>query len=146
MRYILFTAIIALGALDFSFGQDSTVKYRMQSMWVKTLADTSSFRPNSQSDWSMFNSYIAIASDSILFEVTISHSRDIDWNEFQRFGKIVERKFLPGLERNVDYYLLDDRYTIKIDEAGSCFVKLSEGQLPPRDPVVLPIKISYKRK
>ncbi|MCC6289881.1 MAG: hypothetical protein IT249_18545 [Chitinophagaceae bacterium] len=146
MRYILFTAIIVLGSLYFSFAQDSTLKYRTQNTWAKALADSSKFRPNIQSDWSMFNSYMATAADSVLFEVTISHSRDIDWNQFQRFGKIVDKRFWPSLEQNIDYYLLDDRYIIKIDETGSCFVKLSGGQLPPRDPVVLPIKISYKRK
>lgn len=148
MRYILLSIIILLlSCAEHLFAQNAAPKMASEIAKAKALADTSSFTPNAATGWSIFSSYVNTASnDSVVLETTIAHDRDINWDEYQHFGTIKSSKLSPRQTQEVAYYLLQDAYSIKVDERGNCFVKLVSGQLPPRDPIILPINITYKRK
>jgi uncharacterized protein YqkB len=81
----------------------------------------------------------------VKLEVIISHEVNLSWKEFQYFGRIIDRNLFPVKSQEIIYYLLADSYIIKIDSNGNCFILLSTGELPPRDPVVIPIRVFYKR-
>ena len=144
MKYYL----VIITALLYSYqclSQDSTLKMRTETVRTKSLADTTRFTPNVKSGWSLFNSYMASAGkDSIVLEAAISHDRDIDWKQYQLFGRIKDKRMTPGEDQEIKYYLLNDGYLIKIDVQGYAYIRLSEGQLPGGDPIVLPIKITFK--
>lgn len=130
-----------------SLSPDSTLAFRMRNVRVQELADTSKFVPNRQGAWALYSSYLAAAGpDSILLEAIVSHSRDADWSQYQRFGRIRDKKLWPLNTVEARSYLLSDAYDIKVEKDGWCFIKLGAGQLPSTDPVVLPIRITFKGK
>jgi hypothetical protein len=126
---------------------DTTLAFRMRNVRAQELADTSRFVPNRQGAWFLYNSYVAAAGrDSIMLEAVVSRSRDADWSQHQRFGRITDKKFWPRNVIEARYYLITDAYDIRIEKDGWCSIKLAEGQLPSTDPVVLPIRITFKGK
>jgi len=119
----------------------------MRNVRAQELADTSKFVPNRPGAWSMYSSYLAAAGpDSVSLEAVVSHNRNADWSQYQRFGRISDKKLWPMNTVEARYYLLTDAYDIKVEKDGQCFIKLSVGQLPSNDPVVLPIRITFKGK
>ncbi len=130
-----------------SLSPDSTLAFRMRDARIRELADTSKFVPNRQGAWSLYSSYLAAAGpDSILLEAAVSHNRDADWSQYQRFGRIRDKQFWPMTTVEARSLLLADVYDIRVEKDGWCFIKLSKGQLPSTDPVVLPIRITFKGK
>jgi hypothetical protein len=130
-----------------SLAPDTALDLRMRKERIKALADTSKFVPNREKQWSLFNSYVAAEGrDSIMLEAVVSRSRDANWDQHQRFGKITDKKFWPRNVIEARYYLLTDAYDIRVEKDGWCSIKLAEGQLPSTDPVVLPIRITFKGK
>lgn len=144
MKYYLVIVIALLHSYQ-CFSQDSTLKMRAEAGRIKELADTSRFTPNVKSGWSLFGSYMAMAGkDSIVLETVISHAWDIDWTQYQLFGRIKDNSMMPGRDQEIKYYLLNDSYLVKVDMQGYAYIRLVDGQLPGRDPVVLPIKVTFK--
>lgn len=127
--------------------QDSLLKNRMMRMQISLNADSAQFAPASAKGWRIYQSYVkAIKRDSVGVQVVISRSRKADWGEFQTFGKIVDKKLWPSTTQEIKYKLLRDNYLVKVDVDGSCSLKLVDGAVPSRDPVVLPIKFTFKSK
>ncbi|MFT3945493.1 MAG: hypothetical protein QM763_00850 [Agriterribacter sp.] len=144
MKYYL-VVIVALLYSYQSFSQDSTLKMRTEIGRIKEKADTSRFTPDIKSGWSLFGSYMAMTGkDSVVLEAAISHARDIDWKNYQLFGRIKDKSMIPGADQEIKYYLLNDGYLIKVDTQGYAYIRLADGQLPGGDPIVLPIKITFK--
>ena len=132
---------------DNSMDPDATLSFRMRNMRVNEMADTSKFVPNRQNAWSLYTSYVSTRGrDSVVLEATVSHSRDADWSQYQLFGAIRDKKLWPPDAVEARSMLLTDVYDIRVDKDGRCFIKLSAGQLPSTDPVVLPIRITFKGK
>jgi hypothetical protein len=130
-----------------SLAPDTALDLRMRKERLKALADTSKFAPNRENHWSLFNSYVAAEGrDKIVLEATIEHDRDGNWGEYLQFGRIIDKKLWPREVQEVQYYLLTDLYGIRIEPDGRCSIKLLEGQLPQTDPVILPIRITFKGK
>lgn len=128
-----------------SLAPDSTLSLRMAHRRASELADTSGFVPNRQGAWSLFASYVSTRGrDSVVLEAAVSHSRDADWSQYRPFGRIRDKKLWPPDAVEARYWLLTDVYDIRVQKDGWCFIKLSEGQLPSTDPVVLPIRITFK--
>ncbi|OQP56312.1 hypothetical protein [Niastella populi] len=135
----------AIGNLPASLAPDSTLSLRMAHRRASELADTSGFVPNRQGAWSLFASYVSTRGrDSVVLEAAVSHSRDADWSQYRPFGRIRDKKLWPPNAVEARYWLLTDVYDIRVQKDGWCFIKLSEGQLPSTDPVVLPIRITFK--
>jgi hypothetical protein len=137
---------IILCIVQHGFGQRGDLKSRTSDVVTRSKADTSRFSADKTTGWSLYNSYVEpIGKDSVLLEVIIRHDRNIKWEQFQYFGRITDRKMLPAQTQEVKYFLITDEYVLKVEANGHCSISLSDGQLPPRDPVILPIRIVYKR-
>lgn len=126
---------------------DSSLRLRLNHVRSQALADTSKFVPNRATDWSLFNAYASTAGqDSVVLETVIEHNRNLDWKVYQVFGRITDKRLWPRQEQEVPFKLLTDAYSIKVETNGLCSIRLMGGQLPPNDPVVLPISITFKVK
>jgi hypothetical protein len=122
-----------------SFAQDMDTKARNQ-------ADTTNFSPNKADGWTIYNSFLKqVSSDSVLIEVIVRHNRNINWMQYQYIGYIKNSAFVPIQQQEIKFYLLNDRYKLKIDYNGRCYICLDSGQLPPRDPVIIPFRALYRR-
>lgn len=108
-------------------------------------ADTTQFSPNRTGEWILFNSYLSTEpTDSVAFEVIVRHDRNsINWREDQYIGHIKTESIFPQQGQSISYFLLQDQYNIRIDIDGKCYLRLVDGNLPPYDPVTIPVQIKY---
>jgi len=132
----LLLIILALGLNSKSEGQD-----RSKAL---AAADSSNFSPDKQEGWQLYNSYISsYTTDSVTLELIIQHANTGYWNAEQFMGRIKAHNYLPLKEQKLIYQLVDNSYLIRITTKGKCYISLANGMVPPKGPVVLPIKIKY---
>lgn len=110
-------------------------------------ADTSRFSINQPGGWVLYNSFAEKAgNDSIRLMVIIRHERgNLDWRQYQLFGKIKTNNLRPAADREVSYRLMKDVYKIKIAKTGDCYLRLENGELPPGNPTILPVDILFPK-
>lgn len=108
-------------------------------------ADSTGFSPNLKDGWGLFNSYVSRNSDgSVSLEFIIQHAKQgIDWSKEQLVGRMKNNALLPSMDRYVNFYLIYDMYMVHITREGKCYLSLAKGNLPPGDPVILPIQVKF---
>ncbi len=128
---------IGLGISDVAFSQNDAA--------ALAAADTSRFSPNGTEGWQLFNSYVAPTShDSATLELIIRHANNIDTAKEQLVGAIKDLSLIPSQEQSISFNLLTDNYILRINTDGRCYLRFVNGDVPPNDPFVIPLKIFYK--
>ena len=110
-----------------------------------TTTDTIPFVPDSTTGWRMYATYMnQDTPDSVRFEVILRHVALGGWKSDHYIGKISQSNFYPKTNQVSTYYLLRDRWKIKVNKNGEVYIKLDSGSAPPGYPVVLPINTKFK--
>jgi hypothetical protein len=137
-RLIFFVAILFICTVTFAQKQDKALALE--------TADTTNFSVNNQAGWQLFNSYVAaVKTDSVTIEIVIQHSRTLDWAQEQLVGHIKPETLFPKANQTVSFNLLFDLYQLRVEPSGKCYLRLTSGSLPDGDPVIIPIRVVYKR-
>jgi hypothetical protein len=110
-------------------------------------ADTTNFTVNRKDGWQLYNSCLTpVSADSVMIELIVQHSRDINWGQEQQVGKIKPESFFPKAGQTLVFKLLDDAWQLRVDKNGKCYLRLASGSLPDEaDPVVIPVRAVYKK-
>lgn len=109
-------------------------------------ADTTNFSKNTSGGWSLYNSYLAhLSEDSVRLELILQQSNAISWQEEQYVGKIKTESLRPATERVLSFVLSGNIYQISIKPTGKCYLKLSSGSVPTNYPVIIPLRVIYKK-
>jgi len=108
-------------------------------------ADSSRFSPNKNGGWKLFNSFLNIyQKDSAQVELILQHDGIMDWKQEQMIGNIKYQPLQPSVEQTLPFNLLNESYSLRIDDKGKCFLKFINGQIPTLDPFIIPFKVNYK--
>ena len=111
--------------------------------------DTAAFQANSEQGWSALSSYLhRDSAGSVAFELILKCSQPVnDWLAEQFVGTITQEIYIPAVELQLDYYLLqDNRWEMRITAEGKVYLSVKEGVTPTESPVVLPIKVQYSKQ
>jgi len=137
-KLIFFVAMLLF--CNFTFAQ----KHK-HGMAVET-ADTTNFNVNYQSGWQIYNSYVApINADSVVIEIILQHDRAIDWKQEQLIGHIKLTPVNPKISQTTSFMLMFDEYKLRVEPNGRCYLWLAKGAIPDGDPLIIPVKVAYKR-
>lgn len=109
-------------------------------------ADTTNFKVNYQAGWQIYNSYVEpINTDSVVVEIILQHDRAIDWKQEQFVGRIKLASGVPKTSQTTSFMLMFDEYQLRVEPNGRCYLWLAKGAIHDGDPVIIPVKVSYKR-
>lgn len=137
----LLTVLVMLCTVSATFAQSNSDKDK-----ALAAADTSYFSVNKKDGWQMYNSYASnVSVDSIQLEVILQHDANINWQNRNYIGKIKGSAFRPQSTRVAQYIWINTVFEIQINTDGSCYIKLVSGPLPQGNPVVLPVRVIYKK-
>lgn len=134
----LLCTLVDLSSPLSSYGQD-----------IPTLvarADTSRFSVQ-HSEWSLLNFYQAIDSSgtTVSMEIIVANtSKKTDWTAEQYLGRIKDAPFHPKRHQEIEYTLLHDLYTIRIEHSGKCYLMLKKGSPVSGDVQILPLFVRYR--
>jgi len=129
--------VIAFWAPNIAFSQNDSA--------ALAAADTSRFSPNGDEGWQLYNSYVApVSGDSATLELILQHANNIDTTMEQFVGVIKDVLLIPSQEQVISFNLLINNYLLRIDTVGRCYIRFLNGDVPPDDPFVIPLKIFYK--
>ena len=132
----LLSVSILLGTITSGFAQNNAAAF--------AAADSSKFSINTSGGWQLYNSYLTqFKPDSVQVELIIQHE-NINLQQEQYIGNIKYIPFRPAVEQTVSFNLLQDRYTLRIETMGKCYLRFISGTLPVGNPMVLPLKVYYK--
>lgn len=113
---------------------------------VLAAVDSTNFSINRDENWELYKAaFTPLVNDTVLLEMIVEHDRFLEWENEQLIGKIKEKDYVPYTEQSVDFKLLTDSYNLRIDLDGKCYLRLVEGEIPPSDPVFIPIRLYYLR-
>ncbi len=108
-------------------------------------ADTSRFSPNKKDSWQLFNSFVSnYQKDSAQVELILQHDGTIDWKQEQLVGKIKYQPLQPSAAQTLPFKLLNESYSLRIDDKGKCYLKFINGFIPTANPFIIPLKVNYK--
>ena len=108
-------------------------------------ADSSRFSPNKKDGWQLYNSFISnYQKDSAQVELILQHDGAIDWKQEQMVGKIKYQQLQPNNAQTLPFKLLNESYSLRIDEKGKCYLKFINGLMPTANPFIIPLKVNYK--
>ena len=109
-------------------------------------ADTTGFSCNGNGGWQLYNSYVAAkGADSVQVEIILQHSNNIALTMEQYVGKIKLSALRPAAERTAFFYITGNRYYLRVNNDGKCYLRFMSGALPGGEPLILPVKITYKK-
>ena len=109
-------------------------------------ADSSYIAVNKRAGWQFLTSYLTpIKSDSVMIEMIVQHDKTIDWTQEQLVGRIKSISMLPKISQTVLFNLIENVYQLRIEPNGKCYLRLATGTLPDVDPVIIPIRATYRR-
>jgi hypothetical protein len=138
IRYLFLLLLALLAFRDISFGQSDSA--------ALAAADTTRFSVNGSEGWLLYNSYVvAHGTDSVELELVIRHDNNINWQEEHYIGKIKFEGLIPQTSQTIDYYLMSDQFAVRLDTTGKCYLKFVSGAVPSANPVVIPIRLIYKK-
>lgn len=129
--------VLLLGSVFISYSQDHTA--------AMAKADTTGFSTNKTDGWKIFNSYAAAYKDSVQLEIILQHNNTINWKEEQMVGKIKTTGLIPPKEQVAVFNLMMTNYSLRIDTKGKCYLTLTSGPVPQEDPVIIPVRVFYKK-
>lgn len=138
IKLLLILMVVQLSVMD-SFSQDYTAQ-------MIAAADTTNFSVNTSGGWQLINSYLTNSTeDSIQFELILMHPDTLNWNEYQNIGMISTANFWPQQEQTLSFDLITVWFELRVETDGQCRLKLLTGNLPGDSPVVIPLKVFYKK-
>jgi hypothetical protein len=108
-------------------------------------ADSSRFSINTNGGWQLYNSYVSqYKTDSVQLELIVQHTNNINWNQEQYVGKVKYGPLQPHSGQMLSFNLLADKYVLRVEPNGKCYVRFVSGILPATNPFILPLKVYYK--
>jgi hypothetical protein len=108
-------------------------------------ADSSRFSPNKKDSWQLFNSFVSnYQKDSAQVELILQHDGAIDWKEAQLVGRIKYQPLQPSNSQTLPFKLLNESYSLRIDDKGKCYLKFINGVMPTANPFIIPLRVYYK--
>jgi hypothetical protein len=109
-------------------------------------ADTTGFSVNHADGWELYNSYAApYKTDSVQLELVIQHTNNISWSQEQYIGKVKTGSLLPQNSQSLWFNLTVSAYVLRIGPDGKCYLRFVSGTSPNSNPVVIPVKVYYKK-
>ncbi|MCX6207170.1 MAG: hypothetical protein NTZ19_13080 [Bacteroidetes bacterium] len=141
-RTIYITAIFSSMILCFALPQNVQAQDHSKAI---AAADSSRFSPNKKDGWQLFNSFVSkYQKDSAQVELILQHDGTIDWKQEQLVGKIKFQPLQPGSTQSLPFKLLNETYSLRIDDKGKCYLKFVNGIMPSANPFIIPLKVNYK--
>jgi hypothetical protein len=138
IRYLYLLLLAMLAFQNISFAQSDSA--------VLAAADTSRFSVNVGEGWLLYNSYVSEhGTDSVELEVIVRHDNNVSWNEEHYVGKIKFEALIPLTNQTIYFNLLSDQFAVRLDTTGRCYLKFVSGAVPSANPVVIPIRLTYKK-
>lgn len=143
MKYkIFFKAFIIINILCLVLHNNL---YAQDHSKALAAADTSRFSPNKKDGWQLFNSFVNnYQKDSAQVELILQHDGTIDWKQEQLVGKIKYRPLQPSTGQDLPFKLLNESYSLRIDDKGKCYLKFINGFMPTANPFIIPLRVYYK--
>ncbi len=128
----------SLTGLSPSFSQDHAA--------ALAAADSVNFSINRGDGWKLFNSYAAVyKKDSVQLEIILQHNNTINWKQEQSIGKVKTAGLVPQKEQTTVFNLMMTNYSLRIDTKGKCYLSLTSGPVPQENPVIIPVRVFYKK-
>ena len=138
LKTFFLSFVIQLVLISGIIAQDNTA--------AMAAADSSRFSVNRLGGWQLFNSFVsAISQDSVQLEFIVQHDKNINWSQEQLVGKIKSSTLVPQYTQEIPFSVLSTSFTIRITDQGKCYMKISDGNAPEGDTVILAVKIFYKK-
>lgn len=110
-----------------------------------SAADSTNFSVNKKENWQLYNSYLSfIEKDSVMIELILQHDTNINWEEEHEVGKIKTNSFLPKSEQTVYFKLIENKYQLRIEKNGKCFLTVLDALPNDTNPVIIPVRVKYK--
>lgn len=108
-------------------------------------ADITNFSVNGKGGWQLYNSCLTpIGKDSVLIELILQHDINIDWESEHEVGKIKTNSFLPKNDQDVYFKLIENRYKLRIEQSGKCFLTVLDALPDNANPAIIPVRVKYK--
>ncbi len=143
MKYKVTKILASLGLLVLVAAQNSFAQNNSAAI---AAADSTHFTVNSSGGWQMYNSYVAAYGiDSVQLEIIIQHNNNINWSEEHYVGKVKQSSLFPSASQIVVFNLISSNFELRIDSTGKCYLRLSSGVIQSNDPVVIPVKINFRK-
>jgi hypothetical protein len=141
-KYLLIVLILL------SFGevvaQDNSII--LAKAFTSGSAESSYIVVNKKASWQFLTSYLTpIKSDSVMIEMIVQHDKTAEWNQEQLVEHIRLASMLPKRSRTVSFNLIENVYQLRIEPNGKCYLRLDTGSLLDTDPVIIPVRATYKR-
>lgn len=135
------TILVMLCTVSTTFAQSNDDREK-----ALAAADTSFFSVNKKEGWQIYNSYASnVTADSIQLEVILQHDADINWQNSTYIGKLKNPGFKPQSTRLAQFNWVNMVFEVQVNADGSCYMRLVSGQLPPGNPVVIPVMVRYRK-
>jgi len=131
-----------------SFGELSAQNNpkELAKAFAKASADSSYIAVNKKAGWQFLTSYLTpIKSDSVMIEMIVQHDKTINWSQEQLVGRIKSTSMIPRRSRTISFNLIENVYQLRVEPDGKCYLWLGSGSLPDADPVIIPVRATYKR-
>ncbi len=141
--YCLPVAFIVVTAFNFKPAKDADKRKDN-----RPAADTTSFASNTGGGWSILSCYFNQSTpDSMQFELLLKQNNALDFRVEQFIGTISNAAFRPvQAQNNLLFNLLfNSRWRVRVLPNGRCFLRLTQGIMPPGSPVFFPLKVKYKK-
>jgi hypothetical protein len=137
-RLLSLTLILFLTGLSRSFSQDHAA--------ALAVADSVNFSINRGDGWKLFNSYATVyKKDSVQLEMILQHNNTVNWKVEQLVGKVKTASLIPQKEQMLVFNLMMTNYSLRVDTNGKCYLLLTSGPVPQEDPVIIPVRVFYKK-
>lgn len=135
------TILVMLSALSATFAQSDNDRNK-----ALASADTSYFSVNKKEGWQLYNSYASnVVADSTQLEVILQHDAGINWQNSNYIGKLKGTAFKPQTTRLAQFTWITTVFEVQINTDGNCYMRLVSGPLPQGNPVVIPVRMVYKK-
>ena len=140
-------SIIIILAFLFTICSSTFSQNTKESVLAKATSDSSSFVINVKGGWQQYgSSVVPISTDRILLETIVQHIKTgIDWTLEQYIGKIKSNSSRPSKSQTASFDLLRNNYELRIEANGKCYIRLASGNLPDSNPVIIPIRVVFKK-
>jgi len=143
MLKVYFLIAFALFSLSEIAAQDSSTF--VTKVFAKVSADSSYIAVNKRAGWQSFVSYLTqVKTDSVLIELVVKNDHTINFKQEQLVGRIKSGTMLPKTGQTVAFNIIGAQYQLRIEPDGRCYLLLVAGSLPTGDPLIIPVRATYK--
>jgi hypothetical protein len=145
--YRIFSALslVSIALCSFNLKKDRVLG--IQKVIINpVLIDSVNFTANWSAGWSQYNSYVNVENDSVRVELILKRNsgNNINWNQISFIGTIAPI-YIPRFEQSINFKEPNREWSLKVKTDGKFYIRLIKGIAPFSNPIILPIKIEYKK-